>query len=66
MRKPTSSAITLGDVSHLEDEVGHDAVDRGVLVVQCLLVINTESECKSNPEEQHQLLLHKFIHRSCN
>ena len=38
LRKLTSGAITLGDVSHLEDEVRDDAVDRGVLVVQCLLV----------------------------
>ena len=34
---PTSSSVSLGDVSHLDDEVGHDTVDGGVLVVEVVL-----------------------------
>ena len=34
---PTSSAVSHGDVPHLDDEVGDDSVDQGSLVGQGFL-----------------------------
>ena len=52
-RRFTSCSISFGNISHLDDEVGYDAVDRGVLVVQCLLERN--QTCSLCSRELHSI-----------